>query len=90
MSGSTTLDPSTTSTGATNTTSRASVSAAGAQGTGQSTNGKIAQGGRYIAFDSSASNLVVPDTNLTVTDCYVRDLGATASVMRGLPPSIVA
>jgi hypothetical protein len=66
---------------ATNTTSRASVSAAGAQGTGQSTNGKIAQGGRYIAFDSTASNLVVPDTNLTVTDCYVRDLGATASVM---------
>ncbi|MBL8863863.1 MAG: PD40 domain-containing protein [Planctomycetes bacterium] len=60
----------------TGTTTRVSVSSAGAEANGQS----LAQGthlvsadGRFVAFDSSASNLVTGDTNAG-SDCFVRDL----------------
>ena len=61
----------------TTTTIRISTSAAGLQARGQSTEPMIAGGGRYVAFTSPATNIVLPDTNGTV-DIYVRDLAATA------------
>jgi Tol biopolymer transport system component len=55
-----------------NTTDRVSVSGAGAQGGGESSGGSISADGRYVAFLSSASNLVPGDTNYT-TDIFVHD-----------------
>jgi Tol biopolymer transport system component len=43
------------------TTRRVSVSSGGAQGNGASANPAISDDGRYVAFDSTASNLVVTD-----------------------------
>jgi Tol biopolymer transport system component len=59
------------------TTTRVSLSASGIQGRSQSTNPSIAANGRYIAFDSTARNLVIPDSNGT-GDVFVRDLAALA------------
>ena len=59
------------------TTTRVSVSSAGIQGPGQSTEPMIAAGGRYVTFTGASSNFVLPDTNGTV-DIFVRDLEATA------------
>lgn len=50
-----------------------SAAADGTQGNGDSYNPSISSDGRYIAFQSSASNLVGDDTNGT-TDVFVRDL----------------
>lgn len=61
----------------TTTTIRASVSASGLQARSQSTEPMIAGGGRFVSFASSATNIVLPDTNGTA-DIYVRDLEATA------------
>jgi Tol biopolymer transport system component len=44
-----------------NTTRRVSVSSNGAQGNGASGNPSISDDGRYVAFDSQASNLVTAD-----------------------------
>lgn len=55
------------------TTIRASVSSAGTQGNGMSSFPVLSADGRYVAFDSSASNLVPHDTNGKV-DVFVRDL----------------
>jgi len=54
------------------TTGRMSMSIAGAQGNGDSTSVRISANGRYIAFYSYASNLVLGDTN-GVRDVFVRD-----------------
>lgn len=62
------------------TTTRASVGTTGTQGNGQSNSGRISSDGRCIAFQSAATNLVVPDANLSVQDVYVRDRGTTASL----------
>ncbi len=56
----------------TGTTERVSVSASGAQGNGTSGECAISADGRYVAFSSSASNLVPGDTN-GKTDVFVRD-----------------
>lgn len=60
-------------------TQRVSVSSAGAQGNEASGGGRIASGGRYVVFDSSASNLVPGDINAK-DDVFLHDLqtGTTA------------
>ncbi len=55
------------------TTIRVSVAPDGTQGTGNSTDPSISADGRYVAFDTLASNLVSGDTNGT-WDVFVRDL----------------
>jgi len=54
------------------TTERVSVSTAGVEGNGDSEYGAISGDGRFVAFESSASNLVGGDTN-SVRDVFVRD-----------------
>lgn len=56
----------------TGTTRRVSVDSAGVQGNGSSSMPAISADGRYVAFQSAASNLVEGDTN-NVTDIFVRD-----------------
>jgi Tol biopolymer transport system component len=60
------------------TTTRVSKSTAGVQGNGDSSDSTIAAAGRYVAFTSSATNLVTGDTNGRA-DIFVRDrqLGET-------------
>lgn len=53
-------------------TTRVSVDSSGAQGNGASTNAAISGDGRYVAFTSSATNLVSDDTNVS-EDIFVRD-----------------
>jgi Tol biopolymer transport system component len=53
-------------------TSRISMSFAGAQANGRSSSSSISADGRYVAFESSATNLVPGDTN-GVTDVFVHD-----------------
>jgi Tol biopolymer transport system component len=78
-----------------------SISDSGALGNGPSQGSAISANGRYVAFTSSASNLVAGDTN-GVTNVFVRDLytktttllsvgmgGATANGV-SLQPSISA
>jgi hypothetical protein len=56
----------------TNTTSLISVSSNGVQGNRKSLCSSITRDGRYIVFQSDATNLVPDDTN-GVTDIFVRD-----------------
>ncbi|MBL8045777.1 MAG: PD40 domain-containing protein [Anaerolineales bacterium] len=60
------------SSGASNKTVRVSVSTGGAQANGSSTAPSISADGRYVAFQSAATNLIASDTNNT-TDIFVRD-----------------
>jgi hypothetical protein len=53
-------------------TERVSLSSAGAEGNGPSESPAISADGRYVAFDSLASNLVTDDSN-GVKDVFVRD-----------------
>jgi Tol biopolymer transport system component len=68
----------------TGTTERVSVSTGGVEGNGDSSNPAISSDGRFVAFDSVASNLVAGDTN-AVADVFVRDrqLGTTTRVSVG-------
>lgn len=50
-----------------------SVSTSGGPGNGESRNASISDDGRYVVFESDASNLVPHDTN-GATDVFVRDL----------------
>lgn len=54
------------------TTTRISVTSGGVQANGHSTNAAISENGRYIVFDSTATNLVAGDTNAR-TDIFVHD-----------------
>lgn len=54
------------------TTNRISVSSTEAQGNQQSLHPKISDDGRYVAFQSDATNLVAGDTNGAI-DVFVRD-----------------
>ena len=56
----------------TNQTTRVSVTNTGAQGKGYSYSPAISADGRFVAFESTASNLVVGDTN-GARDIFVRD-----------------
>ena len=62
-------------------TTRVSVATNGAQGNGESHSSAISADGRYIAFNSAASNLVSGDTN-AAWDIFVhdRDTGVTTRV----------
>ena len=66
------------------TTDRASVATNGSQGNALSQSPRISADGRYIAFESDASNLVPGDTN-GARDVFVRDrvTGATERVSVG-------
>lgn len=57
----------------TGTTIRASVDSSGAQGNGRSYNPVISGNGQFVAFVSTATNLVSGDTNFC-SDIFVRDL----------------
>ena len=54
------------------TTSRVSISTGEAQGNGQSQEAAISATGRFVAFESEATNLVPGDTN-AVFDVFIRD-----------------
>jgi hypothetical protein len=54
------------------TIERVSVSSAGAEGNGPSYDASISADGRFVAFDSLASNLIATDTNSTY-DVFVYD-----------------
>jgi Tol biopolymer transport system component len=56
----------------TNTTTRLSVDSAGNQGNRSSVGASISADGRFVAFNSDASNIVPGDTN-DETDIFVRD-----------------
>ena len=64
-----------------NTTTRVSITNAGAQANGHSQEASLSDDGRYIAFTSGATNLVPGDTN-GQQDIFVRDrqLGTTERV----------
>ncbi len=65
----------------TGTTERVSVNSLGRQANGTSRSPSISEDGRYVAFDSSATNLVSNDTNNSY-DVFVHDrrLGTTRRV----------
>jgi trimeric autotransporter adhesin len=67
-------------------TTRVSVASDGTAGNGNSFGGSLSDDGRFIAFDSDASNLVPGDTN-KATDVFVRDTCLGAPV--GCTPSTV-
>jgi Tol biopolymer transport system component len=56
-------------------TTRASVSSTGTQSNGVSSSAAISASGRFVVFESRASNLVPDDTN-QARDVFVRDLAA--------------
>ena len=60
-------------------TTLASVSSAGVQGNGDSRNAALSADGRYVAFESSASNLVSGDTDGAI-DVFRRDRQAGSTV----------
>jgi Tol biopolymer transport system component len=66
--------------GCTPSTNRISVASDGTQSNGNSFNPSISEDGRFVVFDSQATNLVASDTN-TATDVFLRDTcqGAPAS-----------
>lgn len=59
-------------------TARASINSSGAEGNGSSINPSISPEGRYVAFGSSADNLVQGDTN-EVFDIFIHDLTTSAT-----------
>ncbi len=63
------------------TTSRVSLSSSGAQGNAVSEHAHMSSDGRYVVFESEATNLVSSDTN-AAQDIFVRDrsLGTTTRV----------
>lgn len=67
------------------TTTRASVGPDGAQGGGRSFVGGISAGGRFVAFSSTARNLVPSDTN-GAGDVFVRDLKAGTTTRASVGP----
>ncbi len=62
---------------ATGSLQRVSTDAAGTQANGGSINASLSADGRYVCFESSATNLVAGDTNGN-TDVFVKDLGTGA------------
>jgi Tol biopolymer transport system component len=62
----------------TDTTERVSVSSAGTEGNGISDFGRISDDGRYVVFQSGATNLVAGDTN-GCWDIFVHDRNTSAT-----------
>jgi Tol biopolymer transport system component len=71
---------------ASNTTTLVSVNLNGIGGNGNSTWGGMSSDGRYVVFQSDASDLVAGDTN-GVTDIFVRDLVAGTTVLASVSTS---
>jgi Tol biopolymer transport system component len=71
---------------ATGSTVRASVASDGTAGNGGSRGAAISSDGRYLVFESDASNLVAGDTNQQ-TDVFLRDLQAGTTERVNLSPS---
>ena len=68
----------------THRTTRVSVSSAGRQANGENLGGlSISADGRYVAFTSLASNLVVGDAN-DITDVFVRNLRSGRTILASL------
>jgi len=68
------------------TTTRASIATNGAQANGGSEEPAISGDGRYVVFESYASNLVPGDTN-TGQEVFVRDLATSATTRVSLEDS---
>jgi Tol biopolymer transport system component len=64
-----------------NTSLRVSLTQSAGQGNNDSFNAAVSATGRFIAFESRASNLVPGDTN-AASDVFVRDLGFGGTVSR--------
>jgi HYR domain-containing protein/IPT/TIG domain-containing protein/WD40 repeat protein len=62
----------------TSTTTRVSIATGGTQGNGNSIEPSISAGGRFVAFESLATNLVAGDTN-AVADVFVHDRQTTST-----------
>jgi Tol biopolymer transport system component len=71
-------DTNLTATTADDSIARLSVSSGGTQGDDHSTNVSVSSDGRYVAFQSDATNLVGSDTNAK-TDIFWRDTNLTAT-----------
>jgi Ca2+-binding RTX toxin-like protein len=71
-------DTNLTSTTSDDTITRVSVAADGTQGNGTSNNSVMSSDGRYVAFESAASNLVSGDTN-NRPDIFLRDTNLTST-----------
>jgi Tol biopolymer transport system component len=71
---------------AANATTRISLSSGGAQADAFSTSPSISGDGRYVAFESRASNLVSSDTN-GASDVFLRDRSAAQTTRVSLTPS---
>ena len=69
-------------------TTRASVDSTGAQANDASSGSAISADGRYVAFESTATNLVADDTNGT-SDVFVRDRAAGTTTRASLSSSDV-
>lgn len=71
------------------TTRRVSVGSGGQQGDGATRGCDVSDDGRFVAFTSSASNLVAGDTN-GVRDVFLRDLDlGTTTLVSGPGPTVV-
>lgn len=68
------------------TTTRASVSTTGGDGTGDSLRGFVSNDGRYVFFNSFSSNLVTPDRNGS-GDAFVRDLATGVTSLVSVSPT---
>jgi hypothetical protein len=68
--------------------SHPSVSSSGAQGSEASQHASISADGRYVAFESGATNLVPGDTNAN-QDVFVRELAANTTTRVPVGPSNV-
>jgi hypothetical protein len=68
------------------TTTRVNLGPAGAQANGSSTvtSDAVSDDGRYVAFTSTATNLVSNDANGAVADVFVRDLAAATTEVASL------
>ncbi len=53
---------------------RASVTTAGVEGDGASSHPRLSANGRYVAFESAATNLAASDANGPLSDVFVKDL----------------
>ncbi len=70
----------------TGVTTRASVSSSGVQGDNASLNPSLSRDGRYVAFHSTATNLVSGDTN-AAADVFVHDMTTGTTVRASLSTS---
>ncbi len=63
-------------------TTRISVDANGADVDGDSTFPSISADGLYVAFESTATKLITPDTNGALADIFVRQANTQSSIVR--------